>query len=191
MAAGVIVYYTGREDTSRPWSVGSGFRDEEVTWYVTRRGKSHVLLEEEDSGETRRVALADMPPWNPPRRPEKKPAEPQRVLGGYAAKWRIWNDFYSHSVKEVKRDRQGAANMLAVWGFLWGGTGRNGLVCVSQRQIADKLGVRAATVNATIKRLQDLGLVQVVRQGAYRKGSSVYKVNGLIRAGHKQAGKRT
>jgi hypothetical protein len=191
-------------EATRPWPVGSGISYKGDDWNVVKRCKGYVILQGKKTGKRWRVPWGEMPRWDPspPKLEKKEPAKKQggkktaeqpQQLPGYAAKWRTSNDFFNHSAKELVKSenrRSLGITVLVLW-FLWNGINRKGLVCVSQRQIAAILGVRPNTVNAAFKRLREMGLVQVVCQGGYRKGSSVYKVNGLIWAGHKQARKRT
>jgi hypothetical protein len=57
---------------------------------------------------------------------------------------------------------------------------RDGLAKVSQAYIAQRTGLRQATVSVAIKGLINRDLVVVVRQGGFRKGISTYRIRGSV-----------
>ena len=57
---------------------------------------------------------------------------------------------------------------------------RDGVVTVSQNDIAVRSGLTQSTVSQAINRLVKRGLVLVVRQGGFRKGLSTYKSRGSV-----------
>lgn len=57
---------------------------------------------------------------------------------------------------------------------------RDGVVTVSQKDIAVRSGLTQSTVSQAINRLVKRGLVFVVRQGGFRKGLSTYKIRGSV-----------
>lgn len=54
---------------------------------------------------------------------------------------------------------------------------RGNTVKVSQKYIAERLSVDRKTVGRAIRRLRDAGLVKLVRQGGFRRGSSIYQIS--------------
>lgn len=72
---------------------------------------------------------------------------------------------------------------ISIWIVLFQAV-RNEEVCMSQREIARKVGKTQPKVNAAIKKLIERGLLKVVRQGHYDPGNhsqksvSVYKICG-------------
>ena len=77
---------------------------------------------------------------------------------------------------------------MAVWIVLYRES-RGGTACISQRQIAERAGCGADSVNKAVKSLARMGLLKVVRKGTMLgkdqdgkvKGlSSKYRVRGLI-----------
>lgn len=67
----------------------------------------------------------------------------------------------------------------AVWFVLYRETKPNGVAKVSQKQIADAVGVNERTVRRAIERLQGVGLLVVIRRGGIGRGASCYRVRDV------------
>lgn len=63
-----------------------------------------------------------------------------------------------------------------VWFVLYRETKPNGVAKVSQKQIADVVGVDERTVRRAIERLRAAGLLVVSRRGGIGRGASCYRV---------------
>jgi len=57
---------------------------------------------------------------------------------------------------------------------------RDGVVTVSQSDIARRSGIRQASVSTAIKGLLARGLVKIIRKGGFRKGMTSYRVQGGV-----------
>lgn len=57
---------------------------------------------------------------------------------------------------------------------------RNGVATSAQSDIAERSGLTQSTVSHALKRLVKRELVQIVRQGGFRKGVSTYKIRGSV-----------
>lgn len=67
----------------------------------------------------------------------------------------------------------------AVWLVLWRDTKPNGVAKMSQKQIADAVGVDERTVRRAIDHLRGAGLVDVAKRGGIGRGASTYRVRGV------------
>ena len=57
---------------------------------------------------------------------------------------------------------------------------RNGVVTVSQKDLATRSGLTLSTVSLAIQKLVKRNLVLVVTQGGFRKGTSTYRIRGSV-----------
>jgi len=57
---------------------------------------------------------------------------------------------------------------------------RNGVATVAQSDIATRSGLTQSTVSHALNRLVKRELVQIVRQGGFRKGVSTYRIRGSV-----------
>ena len=77
-------------------------------------------------------------------------------------------------VDETLRGVGGTA--AKVWFILWRDTKPDGLVIVSQANLAIRAGVSIRTVHSALKTLISKGLLIVVRKGRIGSGASTYRV---------------
>lgn len=56
---------------------------------------------------------------------------------------------------------------------------REGVAQTSQREIAERGGLRVQHVNKAVKRLASAGLLTIVRQGGFRQGATSYRLSPL------------
>lgn len=68
---------------------------------------------------------------------------------------------------------------LLTWLILYRDIKPDGTTRTAQADIARRAGTDARTVRRALARLTAFGLVRIVRQGGFRKGSSVYAVEAL------------
>ena len=85
----------------------------------------------------------------------------------------VFNAFIDVAMRTV------STTEAAVWFVLYRETKPNGVAKVSQRQIAEAVGVDERTVRRAIDRLRDLGLIEVARRGGIGRGPSSYRVFGV------------
>lgn len=112
-------------------------------------------------------------------RKDSRPKDNRPKPGGHAERWRILNNFVDFTLRELLKHRKTTTLDMAVWLVLYRES-KNGTACVSQRQIGQVLGIRPNTINKAIKRLEQAGLVKVVKEGRYPKRSARYRVGGLL-----------
>jgi hypothetical protein len=68
---------------------------------------------------------------------------------------------------------------MATWLVLYRDS-KYGTAATSMRNIAPRAGCGLKFVAAAVKHLEGLGLLKVVRKGGYWRGSSCYRVRGLV-----------
>lgn len=100
------------------------------------------------------------------KRSERSKRKPQS-----AQRFETLNVFVDITMRELTPSEK------IVWVVLYRDV-RDGVVTVSQKDIAVRSGLTQSTVSQAINRLVKRGLVHVVRQGGFRKGLSTYRVRG-------------
>jgi predicted transcriptional regulator len=88
-------------------------------------------------------------------------------------RWQMLNAFVDCAMGELS----GAE--IAVWLILFRDTKPTGTARTSQTDLARRAGVSTRTVERTIARLSERGLLKIVRRGGLRAGASVYRVRAL------------
>lgn len=103
---------------------------------------------------------------NPPNADTASRRSPKHV-----ERFATLNSFVDFCLAKLNR------NEMAVWMILFRDT-RQGSVRTSQADLARRAGVCDRTVRRAIKRLLDMGLLQVLWQGGLGRGASVYRIQG-------------
>lgn len=110
--------------------------------------------------------------YEPAPSPPASTTQPEPA--GSATDYRTIDSFVDFTLRGVDR------NDLAVWLVLWRmGDARTGVACVSYPTIAERAGCSVRTIKRAVKRLKESGLVEVVRQGGFRRGVSRFRVRGV------------
>ena len=97
-----------------------------------------------------------------------------KLSGKTPDRFRVLNAFVDFTASELRRSE------LLVWMTLYRDT-RDQVASTAQRDIARRCSVSRKTVERSVKSLVERGLLRVVRQGGFRKGSSSYQVIPLSR----------
>jgi hypothetical protein len=84
-----------------------------------------------------------------------------------AGRFRVLNSFVDFTLAELSRAE------IAVWLILYRDT-RDGEAQTAMADLARRAGCVKRSVARAVQRLEALGLLKVVRRGAFRRGASVY-----------------
>jgi predicted transcriptional regulator len=101
-----------------------------------------------------------------PRNPPSKAREPAQGPG----RFQIINTFVDTKMASLRRAD------IAVWIVLWRDTKQDGLVKTSQADLARRAGCDNRSVRRSLRRLEQQGLLIVVRKGGLNTGPSTYRV---------------
>lgn len=91
--------------------------------------------------------------------------------GRAAGRFGVLNRFADDGARLVDTTAQ------ACWWILYHETKPDGLATISHGRVADCIGVDRKTVTRATKRLEQAGLLTVVRHGGWRRGPSTYRVH--------------
>lgn len=91
-----------------------------------------------------------------------------KVRGRFA----VANAFADYGARRVDTTAQ------AVWWIIWRETKPDGLARVSFGRLAECVGATRRTAVRAVKRLENAGLLTVVRRGSLRQGASTYRAHG-------------
>lgn len=123
----------------------------------------------------------ELPPMEPRAERSRKPtlgkaSEPKGKTGKRSAgeRFRVLNNFVDFTLAELSRAE------IAVWLILYRDT-RDGTARTSYDDLARRAGCNRRNVGRAVRRLEKLGLLQVVHQGGLRRGASRYRVRPLVK----------
>jgi hypothetical protein len=133
------------------------------------------------NGQPRILAVGEEPPpLSPPPKPtlsgkanEGKKAKGKRTAAG---RFHTLNAFVDFTAKDLGRAE------LLTWLVLFRDC-RDGLARTLQADIARRAGVNRRTVYRALRRLEQRGLIRVVRRGRLGDGPSVYRLRWLAADG--------
>jgi len=120
------------------------------------------------------------PPMNPAPAPERRPAAGDRGKAkgksGTGERFKVINTFADFTLAQLGRAE------IAVWLLLWRDT-RDGTARTAYDDLARRAGCDRRSIGRAIRRLEKLGLVQVVHRGGFGRGPSRYRVRALAKDG--------
>jgi hypothetical protein len=118
------------------------------------------------------------PPLNPRPPRERRPAagDGGKAKGKAAAgeRFKTLNAFADFTLAQLSRAE------IAVWLILWRDT-RGGIARTAYDDLARRAGCNRRNVGRALRRLEQLGLLQVVHRGGLGRGPSHYRVRPLVR----------
>jgi predicted transcriptional regulator len=130
------------------------------------------------NGQPRILAVGEEPP---PLVAQPKPAPSGNAGKSDKAKrkssgerFKTFNTFADFTLAQLSRAE------IAVWVLLWRDT-REGTARTGIADLARRAGCNRSTVFRALRRLERLGLVQVVHRGGLGKGASRYRVRPLTK----------
>jgi len=103
---------------------------------------------------------------------EEKPARTKRTAQS-SDRFQTLNAFVDITMRDLTLSEK------VVWFVLYRDV-RNGVVTVSQTDLATRSGLTQSTVCLAIQKLVKRDLVLVVAQGGFRKGLSTYRIRGSV-----------
>ncbi|MFY7874480.1 MAG: MarR family transcriptional regulator, partial [Pirellula sp.] len=103
---------------------------------------------------------------------DQRPARPKRKKES-GDRFQTLNSFVDVTMRDLTPSEK------IVWFVLYRDV-RNGVVSVSQTDVATRSGLTQSTVSLAIQKLVKRNLVQVVKQGGFRKGLSTYRIRGSV-----------
>ena len=103
---------------------------------------------------------------------ERKPARTKRTAQS-SERFQTLNAFVDVTMRALTPSEK------IVWIVLYRDV-RNGVVTVSQTDVATRSGLTQSTVSLAIQKLVKRNLVLVVTQGGFRKGTSTYRIRGSV-----------
>ena len=103
---------------------------------------------------------------------EQKPARTKRTAQS-GDRFQTLNAFVDVTMRDLTPSER------IVWIVLYRDV-RNGVVTVSQTDVAARSGLTQSTVCLAIQKLVKRDLVRVVTQGGFRKGLSTYRIRGSV-----------
>lgn len=117
-----------------------------------------------------------LPPFKPQAQTALKPIEtrsPDRPANRQTGnRFAVINTFIDSTLRSLNR------NEAYVWFVLWRDE-RDGVVRTSMTDIARRAGAHRRTVVRAVKRLQKLGLIEIVNRGSLNRGPSTYRIRPL------------
>jgi predicted transcriptional regulator len=123
----------------------------------------------------------ELPPLEPPAERLRKPmpgkaSKPKEKTGKRSAgeRFRLLNNFVDFTLAELTRAE------IAVWMILYRDT-RDGTAQTAYDDLARRAGCNRRNVGRAVRRLEQLGLLQVAHQGGLRRGPSRYCVRPLAK----------
>jgi hypothetical protein len=129
------------------------------------------------TGSPRILAVGDEPPpmqarsQQPPKpQTSVKPPSKAKAPAQGPGRFQIINTFVDTKMASLRRAD------IAVWFVLWRDTKQDGLVKTSQADLARRAGCDDRSVRRSLRRLEELGLLVVVRKGGLNAGPSTYRV---------------
>lgn len=116
-----------------------------------------------------------LPPMQPQMTADAVVGPSAQVSSVKPSRFTVLNRFIDESVQLL-------TNAEAVtWFVLFRDVKPNGSACMAHSQIAEKLGCDRRTVARALKKLEDKGLITVVKRGGLNRGSNVYRVHATPR----------
>jgi len=101
---------------------------------------------------------------------EKKNPKEKRARRATADRFAVLNTFVDCTIASLNRSE------IVVWMILYRDTKRDGTARTGQADIARRAGITDRSVRRVIKKLQQKGLTEIVHQGGFRRGASVYQI---------------
>ena len=98
---------------------------------------------------------------------------PKGAKGAVGERFRVLNNFVDFTLAELSRAE------ISVWLVLFRDT-RDGTARTGMADIARRAGCSRRNVVRAVQRLEQLGLIQVVHRGGFRRGASRYRVKPLV-----------
>jgi len=108
------------------------------------------------------------PPANPVT--TSKPTTPGKVKAGRGERFAVLNAFTDFALSDLT----GAE--AKVWLILFRDTKRTGTARTGQADIARRAGIDERTVRRVLVKLEEKGMIRIVRRGKLNVGPSVYRV---------------
>lgn len=126
----------------------------------------------------RPLAVGEEPPALDPTPRDRRPAagDKGKAKGKTVAgeRFKVVNAFADFTLSELSRVE------IAVWLLLWRDT-RDGTARTAYDDLARRAGCNRRNVGRAVRRLEQLGLLQVVHRGGLGRGPSRYRVRPLVR----------
>ena len=117
-----------------------------------------------------------LPPMPPATNGRHRPAALTKITnkakGKAGERFRVLNAFIDFTLSDLDRGE------AVVWLILFRDT-RDGVATTSQKSIARRAGISDRAVRKALGRLNDKGLVKIVRRGRIGAGASTYRIRAL------------
>jgi hypothetical protein len=115
---------------------------------------------------------AELAPLAPAAAPDRSGAErkPQGVAPPEGGRFGVLNSFVDVTLRRV------GPTAAIVWFVLFRDAKPDGLARTAQTDIARRIGKTSRTVRSAVRKLEQLGLLMVVRRGRLNVGATVYRV---------------
>lgn len=115
----------------------------------------------------------DLPPMASGERPSLQRANPAGARTKKSGdRWTTLNYFADVTARTLQ------PGAVAVWFQLFRNAKRDGLVRISQVELARRVGRSERTVYTTLRTLESVGLLTLVCRGSVHAGPSVYRIRG-------------
>ncbi len=117
----------------------------------------------------RPLAVGEEPP---PLDAGPPPGKASKAKGKAGERFKVLNAFVDFTLADLSRAE------IAVWLILWRDT-RDGTARTAYDALARRAGLNRRNVGRAVRRLEQLGLLQVVHRGGLGRGPSRYRVRPL------------
>ena len=105
--------------------------------------------------------------------PKREMSEPKKTPKQSGDRFPTFNRFVDITMRDLTPSER------LVWFVLFRDV-RDGVARVAQADVATRSGLTQSTVSLAIKRLIERRLVQVVYQGGFNQGMSIYRIRGSV-----------
>lgn len=113
------------------------------------------------------------PPMYSAAEADQKARKPSKAKGTPKGRFAVLNAFVDFTMGELSRAE------IVVWMILYRDS-KEGIARTAQADIARRGKIDRRTVGRSLRRLATRGLLEIVHQGGFRRGVSLYRVRGLM-----------